>query len=157
MTISAVPVPSGPYLNIFHVSGVRPIRVFESVLLVEGIEVCTRWLEVGAFALAHVVNVERVRPWGKLRYRQSNPYAIRRLRKLRRATFFPRESAKSAFAVVAAFWATRTAAERNRTPRPDIKLFMALTPPPVFEFDDYRPGSALVQVCTSKFLTAARQ
>src|SRR5438552_17656573 len=72
-------------------------------------------------------------------------------------TFFPREFAKSAFAVVAAFWATRTADERNRTPRPDIKLFMALTPPPVFEFDDYRPGSALVQVCTSKFLTAARQ
>src|SRR5207302_9681301 len=92
-----------------------------------GFGVCRRWLEVGAFALAHVVNVVRVRAWGKLRYRQSNPYAIRRLRKLRRATFFPRESAKSAFAVVAAFWATRTAAERNRTPRRHIKLFMALT------------------------------
>ena len=52
--------PIRPYLNIFHVSGVRPIRVFESVLLVVGIEVRARRLEVGAFALAHVVNVERV-------------------------------------------------------------------------------------------------
>ena len=48
------------HLKVIHVAGVRPHRIFGSVLLSVGIEVRAGRCEVWSFALGHLMNVNRV-------------------------------------------------------------------------------------------------